>query len=233
MTSTVDVLTAHGIARGPDVVTICVRVGLEPAAAAVLLELESGGGRNVWGHDPVATAGWYVPGSVVTRVAYLDYRRARTSRTLQGVGPCQLTSADLQDAADALGGCWDWYWNAVVGFGHLASLMKASGARNGFRSYNGSGPAAEAYADHAMNGNDATAGLAAWRSRLAAVEVDDMEWTDKAIPDYAGQGSKPVPDLLQADVTLGWLAAHAGEANAKLDGVLDRLTAIEKKLGLA
>ena len=35
---------------------------------------------------------------------------------MQGVGPCQLTYWVLQDAADRLGGCWDWRCNVRVGF---------------------------------------------------------------------------------------------------------------------
>jgi hypothetical protein len=66
---------------------------------------------------------------------------------------------------------------------------------------------------------------------MAAHKEDDMEWTDKAIPDYAA-GKNP-PELLAADVTIGWLAKHAGDADAKLDLVIARLAAIEKKLGLA
>ena len=65
---------------------------------------------------------------------------------MQGVGPCQLTYWTLQDAADALGGCWKPLANMRVGFSHLAEAVRRSGLRAGVAAYNGSGPAAEAYA---------------------------------------------------------------------------------------
>lgn len=165
------VLTDNGILRAPEVVELAAAAGLELAAAAVLLEKESGGGRNVWGHDAVNTAGSYIKGSPVTKEAYFAYRDAVHARHAgrQGVGPCQLTYGPFQDEADALGGCWDWRCNVRVGFRILAQGIKAGGIRAGFRQYNGSGPAAERYA------NDAMAHLAVWRTRLAGCgpEGDD------------------------------------------------------------
>ena len=165
-----DVLTAHGILRAPEVVELAAATGLDLAAAAVLLAKESGGGRNVWGHDAVPTGGCYTPGEVVTRADYLAYRAAvlvgRAGR--QGVGPCQLTNSDLQTAADKVGGCWDWRANCRVGFAHLAFLTRRYGARDGWRRYNGSGPAAERYADDAMTR------LGQWRTWLADTPEEDV-----------------------------------------------------------
>jgi hypothetical protein len=66
----------------------------------------------------------------------------------------------------------------LTGFKILAGLIRVAGERDGFRRYNGSGPAAERYADDAM------AKLARWRAVLAssdasshAPQEDDMPLT--------------------------------------------------------
>lgn len=160
MSAAVDSLAAWGIQRPREVLEIAAAVGLELACAAVLLEKESGGGRNVWGHDAVPTGGFYDKGDPVTRDAYLAWKPHRGRLGSQGVGPCQLTWSGYQDQADALGGCWDPAVNMRVGFRVLADLIGQHGARDGFRRYNGSGPAAQRYADDAMRK------LAKWRDRL-------------------------------------------------------------------
>jgi hypothetical protein len=155
-------LAAWGILRATEVVAIAAETRLALPAAATLLEKESGGGRNVWGSDPVPTAGAYVKGGEVTRDNYRAYRAALAAGTAgtQGVGPCQLTWRGYQDAADQLGGCWQWQHNVRVGFTTLRQLQAVSGVRDGFRRYNGSGPMAERYADDAM------AKLQRWTDRL-------------------------------------------------------------------
>lgn len=181
MTGAADVLAAGGIVRGGEVVELAGRARLDLACAAVLLVKESGGGRNVWGHDAVATGGAYDKGGEVTRENYTAYRRAVASRTAgrQGCGPTQLTYGPFQDQADAAGGCWDWRANTLTGFSILAGLIRHAGERDGFRRYNGAGPAAEAYAD------DAVARLARWRALLAGAssspvtEEDDMPISDQ------------------------------------------------------
>jgi hypothetical protein len=108
------------------------------------LQQETGGGRNVFGHDPTVFAG----AGEVTRSKYLAYKKVR-QRTgqLQGVGPMQLTWSTYQDRADRLGGAWKPYPNMLVGFRHVAALHRASGSwRAAAHDYNGSGPMAEAYA---------------------------------------------------------------------------------------
>lgn len=172
VTSAAEVLTSGGILRAPEVIELAASVGLDLAAAAALLEKESGGGRNVWGHDAVVVApGTYVKGAPVTKSAYLVYRAAvsagRAGR--QGCGPAQLTYGGYQDQADAAGGCWDWRANAVTGFRVLAQLIRAKGLRDGFRAYNGTGPAAESYAA------DAITRYTAWARRLAGVATDEGE----------------------------------------------------------
>jgi hypothetical protein len=72
----VEVLAANGILRAGEVVELAAAARLELACACVLLVKESGGGRNVWGNDPVPTGGAYDKGGVVTRDNYTAYRRA-------------------------------------------------------------------------------------------------------------------------------------------------------------
>jgi len=110
---------------------------------AFLLQ-ESGGGRNVFGHDPTVFAG----AGEVTRSKYLAYKKVRQRTGLmQGVGPMQLTWYSYQDRADRLGGAWKPYANMLVGFRHLAALHRSTGSwTTAAHEYNGGGPMAEAYA---------------------------------------------------------------------------------------
>jgi hypothetical protein len=167
MPNLTEILTAGGILRAAEVVEIAQAAKLDVACAAVLLAKESGGGANVWGRDPVPTGGAYTPGGPVTQDNYRAYRDAVLSGKAgrNGVGPTQLTYGPLQARADDLGGCWDWRVNCRVGFEHLAGLIRANGVRDGFRRFNGSGSAAERYADDAM------AKLAVWQRRIAVAPV--------------------------------------------------------------
>jgi hypothetical protein len=76
MSNAVDILAAGGICNAQLVAEIAETAGLELAAAAAMLEKESSGGRNVWGHDGVPTGNAYVKGSEVTRAAYMAYKQA-------------------------------------------------------------------------------------------------------------------------------------------------------------
>lgn len=121
------------------------RLGL-PLACAILMQ-ESAGGHNEWGHDPTIFTGR----GAVTRGNYLAYRSLRgETGECQGVGPCQLTSASLQDQADRLGGCWQPRYNMAVGFHFLHDLIREHGTHDGVMAYNGSGPAAERYAGQVL-----------------------------------------------------------------------------------
>lgn len=192
-----DILTRHGVLRAQQVVEIAEHAGLNLACAATVLEKESAGGRNVWGSDGVPTGGTYVKGAEVTKAAYLAYKPRRNELGFQGVGPCQLTYYTLQDQADERGGCWDPVVNLRVGFAHLAGLIARYGEREGFRRYNGSGPAAERYADDAMRK------LAVWQMRLAGA------------PSSTGTGGSAVPDSLEEGAT--------GDRVAHLQGWLNRM----------
>jgi len=165
MMTAAEVLAQHGTQRAAEVVELAAAAGLELAAAATLLEKESSGGDNVWGHDPVDDGGIYVKGDKVTKEVYLRYKAHRARLGPQGVGPTQLTLPFFQDQADARGGCFDWRVNCLVGFEILADHIRARGIHDGFRAYNGSGADAEQYADDAMNK------LAVWRSRLGGVAL--------------------------------------------------------------
>ena len=144
--SDITVLTHGGILQAADVASIAAAADLDLAAAATLLVKESGGGRNVWGHDDVVVApNTYVKGGPVTESNYTAYlaavRAGRAGR--QGCGPTQLTFGPFQQRADDLGGCWRFDINCRVGFDILANHIRTRGVQDGFRAYNGSGPAPE------------------------------------------------------------------------------------------
>lgn len=123
------------------------RAGLPLRLACALLDQESGGGHNVFGHDPSIYAG----AGAVTEAKYRAYKAARGQTRMQGVGPCQLTWWSTQDKADYYGGCWKPRFNMRVGFELLAGNIRRYGLRDGIRAYNGSGPAAEHYATSVLN----------------------------------------------------------------------------------
>jgi hypothetical protein len=125
------------------------RTGLNLALACSLLMEESGGGTNEFGHDPTI----FIGAGVVTKTKYHAYKaeRQRSGNTLmQGVGPVQLTWWSTQDQADALGGCWNPYYNMMIGFEHLVENIRRDGLHAGVAAYNGSGPAAERYAEQVI-----------------------------------------------------------------------------------
>jgi peptidoglycan hydrolase-like protein with peptidoglycan-binding domain len=160
VSSAVEILAAGNIVDPASVIRIAAAADLELAAAATLLQMESAGGKNIWGHDAVDTGGAYVKGSAVTREAYTAYLAIRGRLGAQGVGPCQLTWGGFQDRADRLGGCWRWDVNCRVGFEVLADLIRRHGTQVGFQRYNGSGPAAVAYGQKALRLYDG------WRAKL-------------------------------------------------------------------
>jgi hypothetical protein len=149
----VEILRSHGCKYPRTTVEEAVRVGLPLSYAAAFLEKESSGkdargqagfGLNLFGHDPVANP---VKGGFVTAARYAEYlRHRRAGKGMQGVGPTQLTWFGLQDAADRLGGCWQPRFNMRVGFAQAKLLIKQFGRDEGVARYNGSGAAAERYA---------------------------------------------------------------------------------------
>ena len=157
-------LRAGGIVAPRMAVREAKRAGLPLELACALLEKESAGGHNVYGHDPAIFEGR----GKVTRGNYAQYKHQRVAggnRSMQGVGPCQLTWWELQDAADAQGGCWRPEINMRVGFAHLAELIKRYGDSDGARRYNGSGDDAEAYSA------DLLAKSRRWKTIIAGARV--------------------------------------------------------------
>jgi hypothetical protein len=148
------------------------RVGIPMSYALAFLEKESSGrdrdgklgfGLNLFGHDPVSNP---VRGGFVSRGRYAEYRANRKRGLgMQGVGPMQLTWWEFQDMADAEGGCWHPRFNMRVGFAVAKRLIRESGKHDGARRFNGSGAAAEAYAD------DWVSRQRKWRRILAAAPV--------------------------------------------------------------
>ena len=144
-------------------------VGFTLAAACAMVQKESGG-RMIWGADPWNKAAFPKGAALdpalherpVTDKNYHAYASRRDKGMQpQGCGITQLTSASLQKQADQAGGCFDPFANAATGFRFLRTQFENGGSEHaGFRNYNGSGPAAEAYADGAVK-------LAAdWQSRI-------------------------------------------------------------------
>lgn len=141
-------------------------VGLDLAIACTTTQLETGG-RNIYGADPASA--WMNDGPhgvlwehTVTKANYEWFvADVKAGRVSNGVGPKQLTSLSLLEAADARGGAWLPQHNCAEGDRFFLGLLHSEGSTwAAFRSYNGSGPAAEAYADRAV------AIVATWRSRL-------------------------------------------------------------------
>jgi hypothetical protein len=217
----IDTMKTWGILRPADVADICARTGLPLALGCAILEQESGGGRNVWGHDGgenVKTGGSYTPGAEVTREAYERYRKLCDAQVIirQGVGPCQLTARSWQDAADARGGCWDPFANMLAGFTGLVALVNRYGLPDGVRRYNGSGIAAERYRDNVL------ARYRAWTDRLGPsgtlppeVKGTDVAWThDEGAPPIGDlyPGRAPGSTLPDPAAALAWATAHAAVA---------------------
>ena len=144
-------------------------LGNRVALAAAMVEQESTNGENVVGHDRDARGNLIFPArNGKVKVTEDLYRRYKVRRDvggkgrggMQGFGPMQLTYWSIQDDADRNGGCWKPRINIRTGFRHLNGLIETHGLREGVRRYNGSGPAAERYADSVM------AKRAKWRKRL-------------------------------------------------------------------
>jgi len=144
-------------------------VGFTLAAACAMVQKESGG-KMIWGADPWNRAAFPKGAALdpalheqpVTAANYHAYAARRDAGMQpQGCGITQLTSPSLQKQADQAGGCFVPFANVVAGFQFLRSQFEAGGSQHaGFRNYNGSGPAAEAYADGAVK-------LAAeWQARI-------------------------------------------------------------------
>jgi hypothetical protein len=166
------------------------KTGLPLSLGCALLLQESGGGANVFGHDPTIFTG----AGTVTKQKYLAYKAQRGHTKMQGVGPCQLTWWEFQDEADKRGGCWRPLVNMQVAFGHLAALVARSGLHDGVRAYNGSGPAASRVCmDKYATGE-----------RLRGLEADGITSSPKVKRDFDDVvRSAPAATWAQLTATLG------------------------------
>lgn len=140
-----DVLRQYGILDPDLTVRLADQAALSYAAAGVVLMKETGGGRNVWGHDGVNTGGIYTKGAEVDMATYQRYRSARNAGQIgsQGVGPVQLTWHGFQDLADSRGGCWKPEVSTLVGFETLGAAIRATDVWHAALKYNGAAPYAD------------------------------------------------------------------------------------------
>lgn len=211
---------------------VAEKVGL--AVAATILMNETGGGRNIYGHDRVDTGGYYAKGGPVTRDNYLGYRAAMKAGKIkrQGVGPCQCTSAQYQDTADLLGGCWDPVANMRSGFRGMGALIGKYGVRQGARRYNGSGPDAEAY------GVKFEARYNVWRQRLAGVQLPNVSAQEDELPSVEDVWRAPIRDFYTANPNdtipagdiLGWGVAHAAAARDRAETAIRKIDELSDAL---
>jgi hypothetical protein len=126
-------------------------VGFTLAAVCSMIVGESNG-RNIWGDDPwnegeyplgeALDRAWNLNEQTVTQADYTRYKlRRNAGYQPQGCGPAQLTDESLQEWAERVGGCWEPYYNLLIGFEFLKGLFVRGGsALEGFGAYNGSGP---------------------------------------------------------------------------------------------
>lgn len=134
------------------------RVGCQLEVACAMLTMESGGGRNVFGHDKQKCPDHqlpYIKGGPVTESTYRAYRSKRDLCGAQGVGPTQLTYPAFQDRADAQRGCWRPEVNCRVGFGVLAGYLRTGSVRDALSRYNTGRPGESPYATKALPQVDA------------------------------------------------------------------------------
>jgi hypothetical protein len=240
MTDAATVLTNYGIGLAQELVAAALMEGIDLAVAATVIEKESGG-RNIWGADTTVTGGTYTPEGPVTQENYLAYRAAMKAGRIprNGCGPAQCTSAQYQDTADELGGCWDPTANYRSGFRGLQALISAYGIYGGFEHYNGSGPAAIAYANSCM------VRYAVWQQRLAGATEDDL--TDEqnamltAVYQYITGSAAVVP---QGTNWPGWPTWPGGtdenlsatdflrRANVQLNALADAVDALRAQLNV-
>ncbi len=155
MSRAVDIARTNGIVIAQVAWDASQQVGVPYWATCAFLVQESGGGHNVFGHDPTI----FVGAGEVTKAKYTEYKaeRVKTGKC-QGVGPMQLTFHTFQDEADALGGAWLPEHNVTEGLRILKGFIdNGSTWHQAAFHYNGS----EAYAVQ-MDGR-----FALWKGLLA------------------------------------------------------------------
>jgi hypothetical protein len=122
------------------------RVKLALRFALAMLEKETGiPQRNIFGCDHGEGRAFCHENVTEARVKAL-----RSSGLANGVGWTQITFPAFVVEADKLGGAHKPRFQMRVGFGVLKGHMDRLGVQQGFRAYNGTGPAAEAYGRDAV-----------------------------------------------------------------------------------
>lgn len=138
-------LGERGLKYPNSTVRFARETGLTLSDACTMLEKESAGGHNVFGHDNVRNP---VKGGAVTRARYKTYLLYRNrGQGANGVGPTQLTWPAYQDEADKQGGCWNHRINMRYGFNLLSGYIKNFGRWDAAKRYNGN----SSYANDYMN----------------------------------------------------------------------------------
>jgi hypothetical protein len=141
------ILRDHDVVHPRIVVEEAKRAKLPLRFALAMLEKETGiPQRNIFGCDHGSGKAFCHEKVTAAKVAAL-----RRSGLANGVGWTQLTFPPFVAEADRLGGAHKPRFQMRVGFKVLKENMDREGSpQQGFRAYNGSGPAAERYGREAM-----------------------------------------------------------------------------------
>lgn len=123
------------------------RVGVPLIHTLTLLDKETAGGKNVFGHDAVKCG---PSGGDVTEVSYQSYLKTRDSCGFQGVGPLQLTYGPIQDKADLMGGCWRPEINVRVGLQVFLGFLVNNSVRDAYSLWNTGKAGSTPYATDAL-----------------------------------------------------------------------------------
>lgn len=144
-------LKDQGFSFGPQLL-LARTVSLVGLPLAFALIIHESGGENVWGHDfygDQRAPGWGWGAVTEANVERFLVQRNASGRS-NGCGLTQLTSPSLQDEAMEAGGLWVPQHQMAVGLHDLHDLISEHGLGAGVAAYNGSGPAAAAYAKEVL-----------------------------------------------------------------------------------
>jgi hypothetical protein len=141
-----EILRDNKVVNPRVVVDEAKRAKLALRFALAMLEKETGiPQRNIFGCDHGEGKAFCHENVTEARVKAL-----RNSGLANGVGWTQITLPVFVAEADKLGGAHKPRFQMRVGFRVLKDHMDRLGIQQGFRAYNGSGPAAEAYGRDAV-----------------------------------------------------------------------------------
>jgi hypothetical protein len=138
-------LRKHRVKRPRMVRREAKKAGLPLSYALAMLENETGiPQRNVFGCDWGSAQG---PPYCHQKVTRARVKALRASGKANGVGWTQLTFPPFVAEADKLGGAHKPRYQMRVGFRILRDNIRRLGPWAGAKAYNGTGPAADAYAN--------------------------------------------------------------------------------------